>query len=68
MTLSLGVPRLGDTMGSIGRGLTGRIAAASLAVLAIIAGAATFDFTSNCVCGSADERRRKIASPLCVAL
>ncbi len=42
MTASLSVARLGDTMASIGRGLTGRAAAISLAVLAIAAGAATY--------------------------
>ena len=42
MTVSLGVSRLGDRMGAVGRGLTGRFAAISLAVLAIAAGAATY--------------------------
>ena len=42
MSTALGVSRLGDTMNAIGRSLTGRIAAASLAALAILAGAATY--------------------------
>jgi len=49
VTISLGVPRFGDRMASIGRGLTGRIAAASLVVLAILAGAATYAWMANLV-------------------
>jgi two-component system, NtrC family, nitrogen regulation sensor histidine kinase NtrY len=39
---SLGVSRLGDTVAAVGRGLTSRVAAVSLAVLAVLAGAATY--------------------------
>jgi len=39
---SLGVSRFGEKMNVIGRALTGRIAAISLAVLAILAGTATY--------------------------
>ena len=49
MTVSLGVSRLGDRMGAVGRGLTGRIAAVSLAVLAIAAGAATYAWLAGLV-------------------
>ena len=42
VTDSLSVSRLGDRMAAIGRGLSGRIAAVSLAVLAMVAGAATY--------------------------
>ena len=49
MTDSLGVPRLGDRMSSVGRGLTGRIAAASLAVLAFVAGTATYAWLAGLV-------------------
>jgi two-component system nitrogen regulation sensor histidine kinase NtrY len=49
VTISLGVPRLGDRMSSIGRGLTGRIAAVALVVLAIMAGAATYAWMANLV-------------------
>ena len=49
MTLSLGVSRFGDRMSSIARGLTGRTAAASLAVLAVIAGAATYAWLAGLV-------------------
>lgn len=42
MTASLGGSRFGDTMAAIARGLTGRVAAVSLAALAILAGAATY--------------------------
>jgi two-component system, NtrC family, nitrogen regulation sensor histidine kinase NtrY len=49
VTLALGVPRFGDRMASIGRGLTGRVAAASLVVLAILAGAATYAWMANLV-------------------
>ena len=49
MTVSLSVPRLGDRMSSIGRGLTGRIAALSLVVLATLAGVATYAWMANLV-------------------
>jgi hypothetical protein len=49
VTLSLGGPRFGDTMGSIARGLTGRMAALSLALLAILAGAATYAWLAGFV-------------------
>ncbi len=42
MTASLSVSRFGDRMNAIGRSLTGRAAAASLAVLAILSGVATY--------------------------
>ncbi len=42
MTLSLGVSRLGDRMGSVGRALAGRVAAVALAALAVLAGATTY--------------------------
>ena len=42
VTDSLGVSRFGDAVTAVGRGLTGRIAAISLAGLAIMAGAATY--------------------------
>src|SRR6266436_2712641 len=42
VTASLSVSRFGDWMNAIGRSLIGRAAAASLAVLAIMAGAATY--------------------------
>jgi two-component system, NtrC family, nitrogen regulation sensor histidine kinase NtrY len=42
VTNSLGGSRLGDAMTAVGRGLTGRIAAVSLAGLAVLAGAATY--------------------------
>ena len=49
MTISLGVPSFGDRMSSLGRSLTGRIAAISLVVLAILAGAATYAWMANLV-------------------
>ena len=42
MTTALGVSRLGDMMSAVRRGLGGRSAAVSLALLAILAGAATY--------------------------
>src|SRR5258708_23547660 len=42
VTASLSVSRFGDRMNAIGRSLVGRAAAASLAVLAILSGAATY--------------------------
>ncbi len=42
LTAALGVSRLGDAMGAVVRGLSGRAAAVSLALLAILAGAATY--------------------------
>ena len=41
MTAALGVSRLGDTVATVARRLSGRAAAVSLAVLAMLAGAAT---------------------------
>jgi two-component system nitrogen regulation sensor histidine kinase NtrY len=49
LTDSLSVPRFGDRMGSLGRSLTGRVAAASLAVLAFLAGAATYAWLAGLV-------------------
>jgi two-component system nitrogen regulation sensor histidine kinase NtrY len=49
VTASLSVSRFGDRMNAIGRRLTGRVAAASLAVLAILAGAATYAWLANLV-------------------
>ena len=42
VTASLSVSRFGDKMNAVGRSLTGRVAAVSLAVLAIMAGGATY--------------------------
>ena len=42
MTAALGVSRLGDAMGAFLRGLSGRAAAVSLAVLAMLAGTGTY--------------------------
>ena len=56
MTASLGVPRLGDRMSSVGRGLAGRTAAASLAVLAIVAGTATYAWLAGLVPASFSTR------------
>jgi len=42
VTAALGVSRLGDAMSAVRRGLGGRTAAVSLAVLAILAGTATY--------------------------
>ncbi len=42
VTVSLGVSRFGERMNAIGRALTGRVAAISLATLAIAAGTATY--------------------------
>jgi len=49
VTISLSAPRFGDRMSSIGRGLTGRIAAITLVVLALLAGAATYAWMANLV-------------------
>src|SRR5262245_23784058 len=49
VTASLGVSRFGDRMNAIGRSLGGRVAAASLAVLAILAGAATYAWLAGLV-------------------
>ena len=49
MTASLGVSRFGDRMNAIGRSLGGRVSAASLAVLAILAGAATYAWLTGLV-------------------
>ena len=49
MTASLSVSRFGDTMNAIGRRLAGPVAAASLAVLAILAGAATYAWLAGLV-------------------
>ena len=51
MTISLSAPRFGDRMSSIGRSLTGRIAAVTLVVLAILAGTATYAWMANLVPG-----------------
>jgi two-component system nitrogen regulation sensor histidine kinase NtrY len=42
VTIALGGPRLGDVMGAVRRGLSGRSAPVLLAVLAMLAGAATY--------------------------
>ena len=42
MTAALGVSRFGEKMNVVGRALTGRVAAISLAILAVLAGAATY--------------------------
>ena len=49
VTASLSVSRFGDRMNAIGRSLGGRVAAASLAVLAILAGAATYAWLAGLV-------------------
>ncbi len=49
VTASLSVSRFGDRMNAIGRSLIGRVAAASLAVLAILAGAATYGWLAGLV-------------------
>jgi two-component system nitrogen regulation sensor histidine kinase NtrY len=46
---SLRVSRFGNTMNAIGRSLAGRVAAMSLAVLAIVAGAATYAWLAGLV-------------------
>ncbi|HEY4168157.1 MAG TPA: HAMP domain-containing protein, partial [Reyranella sp.] len=51
VTISLSAPRFGDRMSSIGRSLTGRIAAITLVVLAILAGTATYAWMANLVPG-----------------
>ena len=47
MTTALGATRIGDFMSTIGRGLTGRGSAVSLALLAIVAGGATYAWFSG---------------------
>lgn len=49
MTAPLGAPRLGDTASAMLRGLSGRFAAVSLAVLAIVAGAVTYAWLAGLV-------------------
>jgi two-component system nitrogen regulation sensor histidine kinase NtrY len=49
VTISLSAPRFGDRMSSIGRSMTGRIAAIMLVVLAILAGTATYAWMANLV-------------------
>lgn len=49
MTAALGVPRLGDTIAVVARRLGGRAAAVSLAVLAMLAGAATYAWLAGFV-------------------
>ena len=49
MTAPLGAPRLGDTASAMLRGLSGRFAAVSLAVLAIVAGAMTYAWLAGFV-------------------
>ena len=49
MTAALGVPRLGDTITVVARRLGGRAAAVSLAVLAMLAGAATYAWLAGFV-------------------
>src|SRR5262249_39912427 len=49
VTAALSVSRFGDRMSVIGRSLTGRAAAASLAVLAILSGSATYAWLAGLV-------------------
>ncbi len=49
MTDALGVSRFGDTLTAVLRSLSGRIAAVSLAVLAILAGSATYAWLAGLV-------------------
>ena len=49
MTAPLGAPRLGDTASAMLRGLSGRFAAVSVAVLAIVAGAVTYAWLAGLV-------------------
>ena len=49
MTASLGGSRFGDVMTTLGRALSGRIAAMSLAALAILAGALTYGWLAGLV-------------------
>ena len=49
MTAALGVSRLGDTTAAVARRLGGRAAAVSLAVLAMLAGAATYAWLAGFV-------------------
>ena len=56
VTTALGVSRLGDRMSAVLRGLSGRVAAVSLAVLAIVAGAATYAWLAGFVPASFGTR------------
>ena len=56
MTAALSVSRLGDKLGAVLRGLGGRVAAVSLAVLAIVAGAATYAWLAGFVPASFGTR------------
>jgi two-component system nitrogen regulation sensor histidine kinase NtrY len=49
VTASLGGSRFGDVMTAVGRALTGRVAAVSLAALAILAGALTYAWLAGLV-------------------
>ena len=49
MTTALGVSRLGDMVSAVLRGLSGRVAAVSLAILAIVAGAVTYAWLAGFV-------------------
>jgi two-component system nitrogen regulation sensor histidine kinase NtrY len=49
VTTSLGGTRFGDVMTAVGRGLTGRVAAMSLAALAVLAGAVTYAWLAGFV-------------------
>lgn len=49
VTAALGVPRLGDKVGAVFRGLSGRVAAVSLAALAVAAGGATYAWLAGFV-------------------
>ena len=49
MTAALGVSRFGDAMTTLGRALSGRIAAVSLAALAALAGAVTYAWLAGFV-------------------
>jgi len=49
VTTSLGGSRFGDVMTAVGRGLTGRVAAMSLAALAVLAGAVTYAWLAGFV-------------------
>ena len=47
MTAALGVSRLGDRLGAVGRVLAGRVAAIALAALAVLAGATTYGWLAG---------------------
>ena len=49
MTATLSATRIGDMMNAIGRGLTGRGSAVSLALLAVVAGATTYGWFTGLV-------------------